>query len=117
MKHNYYARLRGKVVVPVDDLEEVATEFQNPARYLVQTVVSKRLKIHVSTVFLVLNHGWYGKDQWFETMVFGGHLAGFQRRYETYDEALNGHEDAVRDAKLWLWLDWLRALVGRKKYE
>lgn len=71
---------------------------------------------YVSTVFLGLNHGWGGRQVWFETMVFrGSHRERaqrrrnisrmrlrelraydyYQQRYRTYDEALLGHELAV----------------------
>lgn len=52
----------------------------------------------VSTVFLVLNHG-YGDEypQWFETMVFSpDHKDLFQERCATKDEALQIHEKAKR---------------------
>ena len=51
----------------------------------------------VSTVFLCLDHAWHGEDGpiLFETMIFDGYYDEFQRRYKTYDEALQGHNDAV----------------------
>lgn len=51
----------------------------------------------VSTVFLGLDHAWDGEDGpiLFETMIFDGYYDEFQRRYKTYDEALQGHNDAV----------------------
>jgi hypothetical protein len=62
----------------------------------------------VSTVFLGLNHGFYGPPRWFETMVFeeyppppeiGGKirqlLDEMQVRYETWAEAEEGHAAIV----------------------
>lgn len=51
----------------------------------------------VSTVFLGLDHAWGDEDGpiLFETMIFDGYYEGFQRRYKIYDEALQGHKDAV----------------------
>lgn len=50
----------------------------------------------VSTVFLGINHGFTGtRELWFETMVFGGPHDGQQDRYETYDQAVEGHKQVV----------------------
>lgn len=57
---------------------------------------------HISTVFLMLNHGFGGKDQFFETMIWSDKdphaeykFYNRQWRYETYEEALKGHEAIV----------------------
>lgn len=58
--------------------------------------------IEVSTVFLAIDHGWFGKPLWFETMIFGSEhpkLAEYQERYETWDEAIEGHKRAVELVK------------------
>jgi hypothetical protein len=66
----------------------------------------------VSTVFLGIDHGHFGQSMWFETMVFSG-AAGFsddlhQERYETYEQALIGHERAVIDGvNRQGWARWL----------
>ena len=52
--------------------------------------------VHVSTVFLCINHGWFGPPLWFETMVFGGPYDMYQQRYETYEEAINGHKATLK---------------------
>lgn len=54
----------------------------------------------VSTVFLGIEHGWGSASHWFETMVFHrDSMRGeyYQNRYETYDEALLGHKQALLD--------------------
>jgi len=62
-------------------------------------------EIHVSTVFLGIDHG-YGEHHvpvLFETMVFGleGEIPGeLQRRYTNWDDAVAGHNEtliAVKD--------------------
>lgn len=54
----------------------------------------------VSTVFLGLDHGWgFGKPVLWETMIFKGDEDGYQERYSSHEEALQGHERAVRVAK------------------
>jgi hypothetical protein len=54
-----------------------------------------RQETRVSTVFLVINHGFHGENKWFETMVFGGDLDGEQDRYTTWEEAEHGHAAMV----------------------
>ncbi len=51
----------------------------------------------VSTVFLGYDHG-YGETHLpllFETMVFDGDFDGYQMRYSTYDEAIQGHKEIL----------------------
>lgn len=53
----------------------------------------------VSTVFLGLDHGFGDTPLWFETMIYKdenkGHFLDYQERYETYEEAVKGHEQAI----------------------
>jgi hypothetical protein len=58
-------------------------------------------KMWVSTVFLGLDHSWdpEGPPILFETMIFNGPWNEWQERYATWDEAVAGHEEAVRIAK------------------
>jgi hypothetical protein len=51
--------------------------------------------VSVSTVFLVLDHGWQGVLELYETMVFGGPCDSQCFRYSTRDAALAGHERVV----------------------
>lgn len=58
-------------------------------------------KCYVSTVFLGLDHNYFGGEPiLFETMIFGGPLDGEQWRYHTYDQAERGHSEAVTKAKI-----------------
>lgn len=53
--------------------------------------------VRVSTVFLGLDHG-FGlseKPILFETMVFGGKHNDLQWRYATWQEAVEGHKEAL----------------------
>lgn len=55
--------------------------------------------IHVSTVFLGLDHGFSLSDDpplLFETMIFRGQLDEYQDRYATEAEAIKGHRAALR---------------------
>ena len=52
--------------------------------------------VRVSTVLLVLDHGWGdGPPLIFETMIFGGEHDEEQWRYSTREEAEEGHRRAV----------------------
>ncbi len=55
--------------------------------------------VEVSTVFLGLDHQWRddGPPVLWETLVFGGPLAGTMRRYTSRAAALAGHQDICRD--------------------
>lgn len=56
-------------------------------------------EVHVSTVFLGLDHSYgRGPPVLFETMIFGGPLDHSQWRYATWDDALVGHDMAVKKA-------------------
>ena len=53
--------------------------------------------IKVSTVFLGLDHSFgHGKPLLFETMIFGGKHDEYQERYESWEEAEEGHKKAVK---------------------
>jgi hypothetical protein len=56
--------------------------------------------VRVSTVFLGLDHSFCGGPPllW-ETMVFGGEHDGYQERYHTREEAIEGHKLAVEMVK------------------
>lgn len=61
--------------------------------------------LFVSTVFLGLDHGWDGPPILFETMIFSRtngkmNMGGmYQNRYQTRDEALAGHQEALVAAR------------------
>ena len=103
----------GKIVVPVEDTLEWATWYESAReeRIVGSTQIGP---LHVSTVFLGLDHGWGDHPRWFETMVFGDRdvmwsFAGrkrlfrttldYQRRYETWAEAEAGHREACEWAR------------------
>lgn len=57
--------------------------------------------VRVSTVFLGLNHSWNSKELvlW-ETMIFGGENdQGYQERYASYEQAIEGHQKAINFIK------------------
>lgn len=82
------------------DLMEWATMFDGDfesTRRVAEDYVSD---VHISTVFLGLNHRWGdGPPLLFETMIFGGKHDEYQERYTTWDEAVEGHKKAVELVK------------------
>ena len=55
----------------------------------------------ISTVFLGIDHNYAGTSEpvlW-ETMIFGGQHAGYQKRYTSKEQALEGHKEAVELVK------------------
>lgn len=88
-QHCYYAKLEGKKVVPVERLEDMSDIFKNDKARRVG--IDEIDGVKVSTVFLAINHGWNGRDLWFETMIFGGDLEGECERYQTFEQAEAGH--------------------------
>lgn len=71
----------------VDDMKRVAIDYID--------------NIKISTVFLGWDHSFMEESTpiLFETMIFGGEYDEFQRRYTTYNEALQGHTEAVEMVK------------------
>jgi hypothetical protein len=74
--------------------------FKEPIKHIGDTTISKQ---RVSTVFLHFDHSlnFGGTEELhepvlFESMIFGGINNEYQRRYHTYNEALEGHNNLVR---------------------
>src|SRR6476646_6845896 len=59
-------------------------------------------KTRVSTVFLGIDHNFYGSSGplLFQTLIFDGPLADEMWRYATYAEAERGHQEAVTQARI-----------------
>lgn len=87
--------LKGRNVVPVDDLMEWAKTFSADGEgRRVKRTDSADGEVSISTVFLGLNYNFSseGPPILFETRVFGGPDDGYTEKYSTYDEAEQGHE-------------------------
>jgi hypothetical protein len=53
-------------------------------------------EVRVSTVFLGLDHAWKSPiPVLWETMIFGGEHDQYQERYTSYEDAVEGHQNAV----------------------
>lgn len=98
------------------NLEIVEVELKDLTDNLVETLFSNRLQrgtkeIHISTVFLGIDHNFYGDTKGpvlFESMVF---MSGFQieegtnerqYRYRTYREAEMAHNRLVKNYEIWI---------------
>ena len=87
------------------DMETWGRWFEKNDRFVAQTMVGK--KVRVSTVFLGLDHchsrflPGHENDPplIFETMVFGGPMAGWMDRYSTWAEAERGHTEIVAEVR------------------
>lgn len=90
--------LKGHKPVPVEDLVEWARWYETANRRVAETVLGD---VRVSTVFLALDHRMRDQDPplLFETMIFGGPQAGYCERYSTWEEAEEGHAQAVELAR------------------
>jgi len=90
--------LEGKQPKKVDDILEWAKSFETQSRIVEQTNIGD---IKVSTVFLGIDHSFNrGKPILFETMIFGGDEDGYQERYSTWDEAVDGHKFACEKVNI-----------------
>jgi hypothetical protein len=105
-------KLIGKLPVPCDNVIEWALAFERMEdRQVAKTEIGP---LTVSTVFLGLDHGFGGRSLFFETLIFGDRdklvdwgsrkrlfrtTLDYERRYETWDEAEKGHEEACKWAK------------------
>lgn len=95
-----YWILKGKKVIPTNDLLEWARFFENGDRVVEQTTLVEG--VGVSTVFLGIDHFYRlnnPKPLIFETRVFGGPMNGEIDRYGTYTGAEAGHKKMVEKVK------------------
>jgi hypothetical protein len=87
MSHMYV--LDGHQPVPEPDVIAWGRWYESADRHVGDTA---RDEVRVSTVFLGLDHGFGGRRELFETMLFvNGADAGVER-YATWDEAEAGHK-------------------------
>lgn len=93
-----YYRLNGETLETFRNVSEWVEWFEHADHCVNKTIVDD---YEVSTIFLGIDHNYFstGPPLLFETMVFGGPLDRYQRRYTTYEEALKGHDETVRLAE------------------
>jgi hypothetical protein len=89
--------LDGKTPHKVESLEEWARWFETADRHVANDHFGD---VHVSTVFLGIDHNWGGPPPLvFETMIFGGPHDGHQTRSSTWEQAEQQHAEAVEMAR------------------
>jgi len=68
--------------------------------HVIIRVDGKTNNVLVSTVHIVINHGFGDKNIWYETMLFPTKgKSPFEERYETEEEAIRGHKKTVSALK------------------
>lgn len=110
MKLRYAILNTDKTLTFTDDCMTWARFFEDADRQQAETFF---MGIRVSTVFLGLDlsHG-DGKALYFETMIFNRFTGGhdyFCDRYETYTDAMYGHDTAVKMATTFKF--WFKTMV------
>src|SRR5262245_9876538 len=92
-----YYILVGQTPVPVDDLLEWASWFEQNDRVVFQEQISA--DVLVSTIFLGIDHIGKGPPLLFETMIFRDGKGDEQWRWHTWLEGEAGHKRVVETLK------------------
>ena len=97
-----FYKLDGKKPVPTNDFGEIRDLFGDNNKRVVRRTTLKRgdKEITVSTVFLCIDHNYYGSGEplLFETMIFGDYYDLEDcYRYRTWEEAEKEHVNIVKD--------------------
>jgi hypothetical protein len=85
--------LKGHEPVPCPDIVWWGFWYETADRQVRDTA---RDDVRVSTVFLGIDHGFGGRRELFETMLFVNGSSEDCERYSTWDEAEAGHERWVK---------------------
>jgi hypothetical protein len=93
-----YWFLKDKKPVGTQDIKKWGECFHSEDRIVGKTEIGN---VEVSTVFLGIDHNFLkvGPPLLFETMIFGGDLDGYQKRFSTWEEAEQGHKAAIKLVK------------------
>ena len=86
--------IKNGIVIPEPDLLAWGAWYgDSHERFIANTIIGDT---EISTVFLGIDRGiGSGAPVLFETMIFGGMQDGYRERYQTIEEARQGHERAV----------------------
>ena len=92
----YYVEEPDGTVRKAESEEEGMAAFNNRWQHKSELEMGGE-KIRVSTVFLGLDHNFFGEGPplLYETMVFGGDLHQYCDRTSTREEAMKAHEEAL----------------------
>lgn len=95
--HWYYGLDENKNVFPINRMDTLKYYEDMDLRRVGLDSVSD---YDVSTVFLVMNHGFHRTPILFETMVSkDGEFLDFQDRYSTWSESVLGHDFVIKHLK------------------
>lgn len=108
----YYKLDENHNPIPVD-MMEWAKGIESDDRQVAITIIQN---IRVSTVFLGLDHAFsFGANKnpkpiLFETMVFGGRMDQYMKRYTTWELAEQGHkiicDKVAKSITVWDWIKY-----------
>lgn len=81
-------------------LQYISSAKDDDFKYVKKDIIGD---VYVSTVFLCIDHGFSTNENalpvlW-ETMIFGGKYDQYQERYTSHEDALAGHEIALKLVK------------------
>lgn len=102
----YYILDENGEPVPTEDMQALGRMFESDERIVKKEAIGGYL---VSTVFLGIDHSCIGRPRLYETMIFSEEdplCLGYQERYSTRKEALEGHEQAKQ---------WLKEHLAKQK--
>lgn len=85
--------LEGHKVVEAESFSEWAKSFDFKKRVVAKTKLKGAV---ISTVFFGIDGNIAGPPLVFETMIFGGNLHGYQKKYSTWKEAVKGHKEIIK---------------------
>ena len=105
MNDLHYILDDNNLAVPVADHMEWAIWFEAATKNRRRVVAQEDIGPYwVSTVFLVLDHGWHSElPILFETMIFSGDFSDlWMDRCGTWEEAIDMHERAVAQCMTWM---------------
>lgn len=98
---------------PISIAEADALLPDSARRTVARTMITTdRGRVEVSTVFLVLDHGWDdGPPVLWETMTFGGPDDLATQRYRSVQDAIDGHADIVTATRTALDIEGVRIVA------
>lgn len=94
MGRAHFYKLDGHVAVPMENVLEYAEWFEKTDRTVVRTVIEEGM--FLSTVFLGIDHDPFGeKPILFETALYAKGEFHILSRYETWEQAEEGHDEIL----------------------
>ena len=87
-------KLNGNNTIKCDNIEDYCYHRKIQNKIVAKTNIKDA---YISTVFLGMDYSLHGNPPLlFETMIFGGKHDDYTERYETWEQAVLGHEIAIK---------------------